>query len=125
MGSARLAAYRDGKGYPSASLATLDLIEPLIVLQLLIIPFLNLACVEKKGPMWSGRPARASSVLSLAKGYSKDEVDHEGYGAYGEVQQGFLGDLCTLCGSSFIPGFDFVCTLIERLTNCLQSSAGL
>ena len=72
MGSARLAAYRDGKGPPSASLATLDLIEPLIVLQSLIIIFLNLGCLEKKGTMWCGRPARALSVLSLAKRYYKD-----------------------------------------------------
>jgi hypothetical protein len=64
MGSARLAAQGDGKGCPSASLATLDLIEPLIVLQPLIITFLNLACLEKKGTMWCGRPARALSVLS-------------------------------------------------------------
>jgi len=49
MGSACMAAYRDDKGDPSASLTTLDLIEPLIVLQTSIITILNLACLEKRG----------------------------------------------------------------------------
>ena len=47
MGSALLATSGDGKDYCSVSPATLDLFEPLIVFQPLIIAFPNLACLKK------------------------------------------------------------------------------
>jgi hypothetical protein len=85
MGSARLAAYHESKGCPTASLVTLDLIEPLIVLQLVIIPFPNFACLEKKGGMQRG----------LRMKYHSERSEESAFGG------GFAA--WVLCRSSYFP----------------------